>query len=91
MIKARKVPLRMCSGCGQQKPKKEMVRVVRSPEGEVSLDLVGKKSGRGAYICPNAECLRLARKAKRIERALSCKIPDEVYAQMEEEMKREQT
>ncbi len=83
LIKAKKLPMRMCAGCKQQKLKKELVRVVRSPEGEISLDKTGKKSGRGAYICPDIQCLRLARKAKRLERSLECPIPVEVYDQLE--------
>ncbi len=82
----RKVPLRMCTGCGEHLPKKEMVRVVRSKEGEISVDLTGKKAGRGAYVCKNVECLRKARKTKRFERAFECQIPDEVYDRLEEEM-----
>lgn len=74
-MKERKVPLRKCAGCGESKPKKELVRVVRAPDGTVSLDLVGKKPGRGAYVCPKAACLAKARKAKRIERALEVAIP----------------
>lgn len=85
-IKPKKLPVRMCSGCQERKTKKELVRIVRSPEGEISLDRTGKKSGRGAYICPNSACLTKARKAKRLERSLSCAIPDEVYATLEEEM-----
>lgn len=76
----------MCSGCKEQKPKKELVRVVRSPEGEISLDLTGKKSGRGAYICPKLDCLKLARKARRLEKSFSCQIPEEVYDQLEAEL-----
>ncbi len=87
-MQTKKVPVRMCSGCGQHFPKKELVRVVRSPQGEISVDLTGKKSGRGAYICQNVECLRKARKAKRLERALECQIPDEVYGRLEEELSR---
>ncbi|HCW79665.1 MAG TPA: DUF448 domain-containing protein [Ruminococcaceae bacterium] len=86
MIHKRKIPLRMCAGCGEMKPKKEMVRVVRSPQGEISLDLTGKKPGRGAYVCRNPSCLKAARKARRFEKAFSCKIPDEVYDRMEEEL-----
>ncbi|MBQ8057113.1 MAG: YlxR family protein [Ruminococcus sp.] len=86
MATQRKVPLRKCTGCGEMKEKRELVRVVRSKEGEVSLDLVGKKPGRGAYICKNAECLKLARKAKRIERALSCTISPQLYDMMEKEI-----
>ena len=82
----RKVPLRKCTGCNEMKPKRELVRVVRSPQGEVSLDLTGKKPGRGAYICKNAECLKLEKKAKRIERALECTISPQLYDTMEKEI-----
>ena len=85
-MKQRKLPLRMCSGCGERKEKRELIRVVRSPEGEVSMDATGKKSGRGAYLCPAADCLRKARKAKRLERALECAIPAEVYERLEGEL-----
>ncbi|HAH79513.1 MAG TPA: DUF448 domain-containing protein [Ruminococcaceae bacterium] len=85
-MRKKRVPLRMCAGCGQRKPKKELVRVVRSPEGEISLDLTGRKPGRGAYLCRDAACLKAARKARRLERAFSCKIPDEVYDRLEEEL-----
>lgn len=88
-MQKKKVPLRMCAGCGQMKPKKELVRVVKSPEGEVSLDLTGRKAGRGAYVCRSAECLKAARKARRLEKAFSCKIPEEVYDRMEEELNRD--
>lgn len=84
----KKIPMRMCTGCGEMKPKKELVRVVKSPEGEVSLDLTGKKPGRGAYVCRSAECLKAARRARRLERAFSCRIPDTVYDRMEEELSR---
>ncbi len=84
----KKIPMRMCTGCGEMKPKRELVRVVKSPEGEVSLDRTGKKPGRGAYVCRSADCLRAARKARRFERAFSCRIPDEVYDRMEEELSR---
>jgi len=87
-MQAKKIPLRMCSGCGRHLPKKELVRVVRSAEGEISVDLTGRKSGRGAYLCPKADCLRKARKAKRLERSLACQIPDEVYQRLEEEISR---
>ena len=89
-MKEKKVPLRMCTGCGEHKPKRELVRVVKSPEGEISLDLTGRKSGRGAYICPSIEYLAKAKKAKRLEKAFSCQIPDDVYAAMEKELKDEQ-
>lgn len=87
-MQQKKIPMRMCTGCGEMKPKKELVRVVKSPEGEVSLDLTGKKPGRGAYVCRSAECLKAARKARRLERAFSCRIPDTVYDRMEEELSR---
>ena len=83
-MKQKKIPQRTCNGCGAQKPKKELVRVVRSPEGEVSLDLIGKKPGRGAYICRDIECLKKARKTKRLARVLEYEIPEAVYAEMEE-------
>lgn len=87
MAQQRKIPVRMCAGCAEHKPKKELVRVVRTPEGEVVLDLTGKKSGRGAYVCPRLDCLKKARKARRFERSLECAIPEEVYDRMEREMK----
>ena len=86
-MRPKKIPMRMCTGCGEMKPKKELVRVVKSPEEESSLDLTGKKPGRGAYVCPDAECLRAARKARRFEKAFSCRIPDELYDHMEEELR----
>ncbi|MGI6403199.1 MAG: RNase P modulator RnpM [Oscillospiraceae bacterium] len=86
MTKPKKQPMRMCSGCKEKKLKKELIRVVRSPEGEISLDKTGRKSGRGAYLCPSAECLKMARKAKRLERSLETSIPDEVYTQLEQEL-----
>ena len=85
MQKPRKIPQRQCVGCREMRQKKELVRVVKSPEGEVSLDLTGRKPGRGAYVCPRVDCLRLARKARRLEKAFSCPIPAEVYDRMEEE------
>lgn len=86
MQQKRKTPLRMCMGCGEMKPKTELVRIVRSPEGEVSLDSVGRKPGRGAYLCRSAECLKAARKKKRIERALDVGIGDDIYDSMEKEL-----
>lgn len=81
-MKQKKIPMRKCNGCGEQKQKKELVRIVKSPDGEVSLDLTGKASGRGAYICNNADCLQKARKSHRIDKAFEMAIPDEVYEQM---------
>lgn len=87
MPTVKKVPLRKCVGCGEMKPKKELVRVVKSADGELSLDLTGKKAGRGAYICRDLACFQNARKARRLERAFSCQIPAEIYDRMEEELK----
>ncbi len=85
-MKQRKIPLRRCMGCYESKVKKELVRVVKNKEGEVSLDLTGKKAGRGAYICKNAACLAKAQKAKRIERSLECEISPELYEEMQKEI-----
>ena len=82
----KKLPIRKCTGCGERFPKNTLVRVLRTPEGEIVLDLVGKKSGRGAYICKNIQCLKKARKAKRLETSLECPIPEEVYNRMEAEI-----
>ena len=82
----KKIPMRQCAGCREMKPKKELVRVVRSPEGVISLDFRGKAPGRGAYVCPNLECLRRARKARSLERSLDTAIPAEVYDALEERM-----
>lgn len=84
--RVRKIPQRQCVGCRTMKNKRDLFRVVRSPEGEISLDFVGKKSGRGAYVCPNVECLRRARKSRALERAFGMSIPPEVYAALEKEM-----
>lgn len=86
MQKPRKVPQRMCCGCSEHKDKRELIRVVRSPEGAISLDRMGKKPGRGAYLCPTADCLQKARKTKRLERALEAPIPAEVYDALQEEL-----
>ena len=86
MAAVKKIPMRMCLGCNEMKPKKELIRAVKSPEGEISIDLTGKKSGRGAYICRSSECFRLARKARRFEKAFSCQISEEVYDAMEKEL-----
>ena len=81
-----KIPMRQCLGCREMKPKKELIRVVRSPEGDISLDFKGKASGRGAYVCPNSQCLKKAIKAKALERAFSTQIPAEIYEALEKEM-----
>ena len=87
MAGVKKIPMRMCLGCGEMKPKKELIRAVKSPEGDISLDLTGKKSGRGAYICRSSECFDKARKARRFEKAFSCRISDELYDSMESELR----
>ncbi|MBR1533437.1 MAG: YlxR family protein [Ruminococcus sp.] len=82
----RKIPLRKCIGCGEMKDKRTLVRIVRNKEGEISVDLVGKKPGRGAYICKSIDCLDKAQKAKRLERAFSAKIEPEIYDTMRREL-----
>ena len=86
MQKVRKVPQRQCVGCREMKNKKDLIRVVRSPEGEISLDFKGKKPGRGTYVCPDAACLKRARKSRALERAFETAIPAEVYDQLEQQM-----
>ena len=83
---AKKVPIRRCTGCGEHFPKNTLIRVLRTPEGEIILDLTGKKSGRGAYICKSAVCLKKARKSRRLESSLECQISDVLYEKMEEEL-----
>ncbi len=98
----KKIPLRKCTGCGEMKPKREMIRVVRAPDetdengntvksGAVSLDITGKGAGRGAYVCQNIACFEKARKARRFERSLHCQIPAEVYEQMSAQLQDAQT
>ena len=89
-MKVRKIPTRMCIGCGEMKPKKELIRIVKNKEGEISLDFTGKKPGRGAYICNSEECLVKAIKNKKIERSFSQKIDDEIYEKLKEEICGEQ-
>lgn len=84
----RKVPMRKCVGCNEMKEKRQLIRVVRNAQGEISLDLTGKKPGKGAYICPNAECYKSAVKNKRFERAFACSIPQDVYEKMQEELEK---
>lgn len=86
-MKTVKTPMRMCLGCNEMKPKKELMRVVKSPEGEISLDFTGKKNGRGAYICRSTECFEKARKARRFEKTFSCKIEESVYEVMTDELR----
>ena len=86
MAVTKKIPLRKCTGCNEMKPKKELVRVIKTPEDEILIDLTGKKNGRGAYICHSSECLAKAIKTKAIERSLSCKITDDIYDRLKEEI-----
>ena len=88
-MKQKKIPMRRCNGCNEQKPKNELIRVVKSPEGEINLDLKGKASGRGAYICHDLECLQKARKSRRIDRTFEMTIPDDVYDSLEEQIKKD--
>lgn len=82
----KKIPMRQCLGCREMKAKRELIRVVKSPEGEISLDFRGKKPGRGAYVCPSPACLAKARKSKALERAFSTPIPNQVYEALEAQM-----
>ncbi|OPJ61809.1 RNase P modulator RnpM [Clostridium oryzae] len=85
-MKTKKIPLRMCTGCMEMKPKKELVRIVKNKEGEVSIDLTGKKPGRGAYICKDIQCLEKAFRTKKLEKNLEIKISDELYERLKEEL-----
>lgn len=87
-LQQKKIPERRCVGCGERFPKPTLVRVVRSKDGVVSLDRTGKASGRGTYICPNVECLRRARKARRLETNLECTVPPEIYEILEGEIQK---
>ena len=82
----KKIPERKCMGCAEHFPKSALVRILKTPSGEILLDLTGKLSGRGAYICKNASCLKKARRASRLERALECAIPTEIYEKLEQEL-----
>ena len=82
----KKIPQRQCMGCRERKNKRDMIRVVRQTSGDVTLDFSGKVNGRGAYVCPDPECLKKARKAKSLERSLETPIPEEVYDRLEKEM-----
>ncbi|WP_234121213.1 RNase P modulator RnpM [Clostridium hydrogenum] len=89
-MKVKKIPQRMCTGCMQMKPKKELIRIVKNKDNEVSIDTTGKKPGRGAYICKNIECLEKAVKQKRLEKNLERKIDDDLYARLKDEIINEQ-
>lgn len=82
----KKIPMRMCVGCGERKQKRELVRVVKNKEGVISLDLTGKAAGRGAYVCKSIDCLEKCKKQRKLNRAFSCEIPNEVYDSLIEEL-----
>ena len=82
----KKIPMRQCTGCREMKPKRELLRVVRSPEGEVSIDFRGKKPGRGAYVCRDAECLKRAVKSKALERSFGAAVPEDVLETLRQQM-----
>ncbi len=88
-MKQRKIPLRKCTGCQEMKNKKELVRIVRNDEGEFSVDFTGKKPGRGAYVCPNEECLSKAHKSKGLERSFKSAVPAEVYEELKAQLLKE--
>lgn len=85
-MSVKKIPLRQCIGCGEMKNKREMIRVIKTPEGEILLDATGRKNGRGAYLCPSGECLKKAVKNKGLERSFKMAIPKEIYENLEKEM-----
>lgn len=82
----KKIPLRKCTGCNEMKPKKELIRVLKTTDEEIILDKTGKKNGRGAYLCNSLECFKQARKSRGLERSLQIKIPDEIYETLEKEL-----
>lgn len=87
MVKKRRVPMRLCVGCQQARPKREMIRVVRTPDGEVGVDPTGKRSGRGAYVCPDPDCLEKAVRGKRLEKALECQVSPAIIETLREGLK----
>ena len=82
----KKIPMRQCTGCREMKPKRELIRVVRNADGDINIDTKGKLPGRGAYICPETDCLKKARKSRALERAFGVSIPDEIYEVLEQQM-----
>lgn len=86
-MSVKKIPMRMCTGCREMKPKKELIRVVKTTEGEIKLDATGKINGRGAYICKCGECLKKAEKSNALARAFECKVSADIYVQLEKELK----
>lgn len=85
-VPVKKVPMRQCTGCNERKEKKELIRIIHTPEDEIVVDFTGKKNGRGAYICNSVKCLRAAQKRKALERSLKTTIPESVYQELEKEM-----
>ncbi len=83
---AKKIPMRKCIGCGEMKPKKELIRILRTPEEDIFVDLTGKKNGRGAYLCKSESCFLQAKKTKALERSLQVNIPEDVYSRLLEEL-----
>ena len=88
-MQQKKIPMRQCLGCRTMRPKRELIRAVRAPEGEITLDFKGKAPGRGAYLCPDPDCLKKARKSRALERAFSCAVPETVYDALEARMEEE--
>lgn len=82
----KKIPMRQCLGCREMKPKRDLIRVVKSPTGDIALDFKGKAPGRGAYVCPNSDCLKRAIRSKALERAFETPIPEEIYSQLSQQM-----
>ena len=89
-MKTRKIPMRMCVGCREMKEKKELLRIVRNAQGEISFDRIGKAPGRGAYICKDVKCLKLAQKGKKLEKAFDTAISEDIYARLEREIMRDE-
>lgn len=85
-MSTKKIPLRQCIGCGEMKSKKDMIRVLKTPEEKILLDVTGRKNGRGAYLCPSMDCFKKAKKSKGLERSFQMAIPKEVYEELEKEM-----
>ncbi len=85
-VHVKKIPMRQCTGCNERRQKKDLIRIIRTPEDEIVVDFTGKKNGRGAYICNSTECLQLAKKKKSLDRSLKTTIPEEVYQELEKEM-----
>ncbi|MGN0160355.1 MAG: RNase P modulator RnpM [Lachnospiraceae bacterium] len=88
MNTVRKQPLRQCIGCGEQKEKKHLIRILKTPEGSIILDATGKQNGRGAYICPNPECMKKVAKTHGLDRAFKMAVPEDVYVKLQEELKK---